>query len=156
MSRPKKLVPDYCRDRSTDRAFVILNGRKKYLGAFGSQESRDAYARVIGEWNVSGRGPASARGVIDGLSVARLLAEFWTHAKTYYRDKDGNAGEALNYRDALRPVLRLYGRTAATEFGPLALRTVREGMVKLGGAGTTSTGRRSGSKACSAGASATS
>jgi integrase len=51
----------------------------------------------------------------------------------FYRDVDGNlAGEAFNYRDALRPLLRLYSRSIAAEFGPLALKTVRAEMIRLG------------------------
>src|SRR5262249_17271227 len=40
--------------------------------------------------------------------------------------------ETANFRDALRPLRRLYGHTPAVQFGPLALRTVREEMVKAG------------------------
>jgi hypothetical protein len=49
------------------------------------------------------------------------------------RREDGSpTGEADNYRDALRPRKALYGHTAARDFGPLALRAVREEMVKSG------------------------
>ena len=33
---------------------------------------------------------------------------------------------------ALRPLLKLYGRTKAAEFGPRALKAVRQDMVELG------------------------
>jgi hypothetical protein len=59
MARPKKSKPDYCRDKSSDRPFVTLNGKRKYLGppgSYGSQASRDAYDRLIGEWIAAGRG----------------------------------------------------------------------------------------------------
>jgi len=40
---------------SAQRAFVILDGAKTYLGRYGTQESRDNYDRVIGEWISRGR-----------------------------------------------------------------------------------------------------
>jgi len=133
MPRPRKDKPNYCRDKSTDRAYVTLNGKVKYLGRFGTRESKDAYDRVIGEWIAADRGAAVTVQEKPGLSVARLLAKFWQHAKTFYRDGDGNlAGEAFNYRDALKPVLRLYSRTHVVDFGPLALRAVRNEMIRLG------------------------
>ncbi len=41
-------------------------------------------------------------------------------------------GELDNFRDALRPLRRFYGGTPAKDFGPLALRAVREEMIKSG------------------------
>src|SRR5262249_7687012 len=38
--------------------------------------------------------------------------------------------ELDNYRDALRPLRKLFGRTQASEFGPLRLRAVREEMLR--------------------------
>src|SRR5262249_52663247 len=49
------------------------------------------------------------------------------------RREDGPpTGETDNDRDALRPVKALYGHSIAREFGPLALRAVRDAMVKAG------------------------
>ena len=50
MPRPRTLKPKYCLDKPSGRAFVIVDGVKKYLGRFDTQESRDNYDRVIGEW----------------------------------------------------------------------------------------------------------
>jgi hypothetical protein len=53
-------------------------------------------------------------------------------ADSYYV-KDGKpTNEPRNIRLALRPVRRLYGHTPATEFGPRALKAVREVMIKSG------------------------
>lgn len=79
----------------------------------GTQASRDEYDRVVGEWIAAGRAALAA-----SLSVARLLAKLWHHAKNFYRDGAVNlAGEAFNYRDALKPALRLYGRKQAISLG---------------------------------------
>ena len=39
MPRPRTLKPKYCLDKSSQRAFVILDGAKTYLGRYGTQES---------------------------------------------------------------------------------------------------------------------
>jgi integrase len=129
--------PKYSKHKASGQAVVTIAGTDVYLGRYGSKESREAYDRAVAEWLAAGRSaPAqkSARALAtgDGLSVATLLLQFWRHARTYYRDADGQtAGEAFNYRDALKPVLKLYGRTHARAFGPLALKTVREEMIRL-------------------------
>src|SRR4051794_3937539 len=55
MPRRRSLKPSYCRDKATDRAYVVIDGRRHYLGRFDSPESRDAYDRLIGEWIARGR-----------------------------------------------------------------------------------------------------
>ena len=49
MARPRSLKPAYCHDRASGRAYVTIDGRKKYLGKCDTQDSRDAYDRAIGE-----------------------------------------------------------------------------------------------------------
>ena len=62
-----------------------------------------------------------------------IILAFWKHAEQHYRAPDGTpTGEAENYREALRPLRQLYGHTSARDFGPLALRAVREEMVRAG------------------------
>ncbi len=53
MPRPASLKPSYCLDRSSGRAFVTLNGKRVYLGAHGTQASRDAYDRVIASGSIA-------------------------------------------------------------------------------------------------------
>src|SRR4051812_9331005 len=82
MGRPRSLKPSYCHDRTTDRAYVVIDTHKRYLGRHGSQESRDLYDRLIGEWIARERRsavtvalPASATRVTD------VVAAFWTQAQ---------------------------------------------------------------------------
>lgn len=135
MSRPRSLQPAYCRHKSSNRAFVTLDGRRVYLGTHGTQESRDAYAKAIGEWIVRGRrilepsptSPPSAASV----TITVMIHAFREHAKTYYVNGDGTpSGEFENYRLALRPLRRLYGSLLAASFGPLHLKTLRTEMLR--------------------------
>ena len=69
----------------------------------------------------------------EEVSVVELCSRFWRHAGQYYRKPDGSPGKELHhFTQAFKPLKKLYGRTPAIEFGPLALRTVREEMVKIG------------------------
>ena len=45
MARPKtKTPPAYCHAKDTGRAFVTLNGKRIYLGDYGTDESRSTTA----------------------------------------------------------------------------------------------------------------
>ena len=124
----KDRVPAYSLHKASGQAVVTIGGRDIYLGRHGTAQSREAYNRVVGEWQANGRtlpGPAA------DVAVLELIDRFWDHAQAYYRDADGRPTSELdNYRQALRPLKRLYGRTAARDFGPLALKALRAEMIK--------------------------
>lgn len=127
---PARKVPSYRFHRSDGRAVVTLNGQDIYLGQYGTAESRHRYARLIAEWEAAGRQlPTRA----EDLSIEELLARFWTWAESYYRKPDGTAtGELHVYRQALRPLRRLYADTPASEFSSLALEALQSEMIRLG------------------------
>jgi integrase len=64
------------------------------------------------------------------LTVYELLAAFLRHAEQYYR-KDGRpTGELREHKIVLGVLGEAYGHTPARDFGPLALKAVRHGMVR--------------------------
>ena len=130
-------IPSYRLHKQSGQAVVTLpdglgNRRDVMLGRYGSVESRKEYARVLAEWEASGRQhPQPA--VTSDLTVNEILLRYWRWAEGNYRDADGNVSRELeNVALALRPLRQLYGHAGAREFGPLALRAVRESMVKAG------------------------
>src|SRR5262245_7971770 len=126
---PARKVPSYRLHKSDGRAVVTLNGTDVYLGNYGSPQSHQHYARLIAEWEAAGR---QLRPPVDELLVDELLARFWTWAESYYRKADGSpTGELQVFKQAVRPLRRLYGKTLATEFSPLALESVRAEMIKM-------------------------
>lgn len=130
-------IPSYRLHKQSGQSIVTFNGKDHLLGPHDSTASREMYDRLIAEWIVAGRQAVSEKRnapdrPTDTFTVAQLVAAFWRHAVVYYRDRDGRKREAENYRDALRPIVTLYGRTPAHEFGPLALKASREEMIKLG------------------------
>jgi integrase len=139
MSRPagSKSTPGYCRHNSSNRAYVTLDGKPVYLGKYGTAASRAKYDRVIGEWLANGRRLAPAPTPANPTTVAMVLAAFWQHAQEYHRKPDGTpAGELDNYRQALRPLRRLYAALPVAEFGPIQMKAVRQAMIDLGWART--------------------
>jgi integrase len=141
MSTAPPRVPKYRHYKPKDLAVVRIDGKDHYLGRYGSPTSRERYQRLVAEW-LLGRKPAHAAETADGpgtkLSVSELVLAYWRHAEQHYRTPDGRPGQELeNVRVALRPVRRLYGATPAADFGPLALRSVRDEMVRSGLARTT-------------------
>ena len=135
-------VPKLRHHKARDLAVVRLDGKDHYLGRFGSPESRAEYDRLIAEWLTSGRRSPTSPVARNGATVDEVVLAFWRHAEAHYRKPDGRpTGELENFRHALKPLRRLYGPTPAAEFGPLALRAVREAMVDSGLARTTTNAR---------------
>src|SRR5688572_21509402 len=89
-------VPAYRLHKQSGQAIVTLSGRDHLLGKHATAESRATYDRLIAEWLANGR-RASYAGV-EGITVSRLIAEFWAHAQTYYVDRSGKPsdGEAFS------------------------------------------------------------
>jgi integrase len=137
MSRPTK-VPSYRLHRQSGLAVVTItepSGRRKdvMLGRYGTPESRAEYARVIAEWEANYRRLPLRRYAGHDLTIIELMLRFWMHVEQHYRHDDGTpTSEVENYRYSLRPLKTLYGHTIAAEFGPLALKAVRNAMVDAG------------------------
>jgi integrase len=108
-----------------------LGGRHDVLlGEYGSEKSRLEYARIIAEWEAGDRRPPQQATTKD-LSVNELILAFWKHAEEHYRQPDGTPTNELNdFRLSLKPLRELYGHTVAREFGPLALKAVRQKMIE--------------------------
>jgi integrase len=138
MSNRFARVPSYRPKKIHGRCYAVVSlpdgagGRRDVLlGHFGTPESRAEYARVIAEWEAAGRRRSEARGGVD-LSINELIDAFWfTHAVKHYRHTDGTpTREQEDFKLSLRALKDLYGFTPAKDFGPLALKAVRERLIK--------------------------
>jgi integrase len=109
---------------------VTLNGRDIYLGRFGTPGSRAEYDRIIAEWLSNGRRlPAQTTGARSDLSVNEMLLAYLEFADGYYVKNGKPTSEPASIRESIRPLRRLYGDTAAQDFGPLQLKAVRQSMI---------------------------
>ena len=124
-------TPSYRLHKPTRQAVVTLNGRDLYLGVYGSPESRAEYGRLIAEWLSNGRRlPAGLSKSAPDLTVNELARDYLRWAEGYYRKGGVATSEVGNIKSAFRPLRQLYGHTQAREFGPLALKAVRQKMVE--------------------------
>jgi len=90
-------VASYRLHKQSGQAIVTLSGRDHLLGTYDTKESRVKYDQLIGEWIANGR-RADYRQV-EGLTIARILAEFVAHARSYYGNPDGQvSNEFENFR----------------------------------------------------------
>ncbi|MCI0366178.1 MAG: tyrosine-type recombinase/integrase [Phycisphaerales bacterium] len=128
----KKRIPTYRLHKASGRAVVTLpgsvlkRGRDVFLGCYGTPESRQRYAQVIAEWTATGDvRPAPT----SDITVIELVDRYWVHVRSYYVKDSRPTSEQDLIKQALAPLLKLYGLTPAREFGPLALKTVRQTMV---------------------------
>ncbi len=133
MAKPLR-IPSYRLHKPKNLAVVRLNGRDVYLGPYDSAASRELYDRLIAEWLAGGRqrAPVSATEAPDhGPTVSAVMVAYLEWARTYYREDDGDGKEYVNLTHALRPLRDIYGSTFAIDFGPLALKAVRQHMIDV-------------------------
>jgi hypothetical protein len=116
-------LPKYRHYKPKDLAVVRIDGRDVYLGKYNSPESHEKYHRAVAEWLTTGDQPVPDQsGQIAEISPTVseiILACLTRHAEQHYRHADGTpTGEYRNFRDSLRPLRQLYGRTLAKDFSP--------------------------------------
>ena len=112
--------PGYCLHKPSGQAIVRLGGRMFYLGPFGSDESRQEYAKLKAEWLVSKNAEKFVQSP-DGPTVAAVCLAYLDHAEVYY----GPGKELEAMKRAIEPLSQLYAKLPAKAFGPLEFKAVR-------------------------------
>lgn len=132
MARKRKPVPSYLKHPNGKARAVWTDaaGVRQYRmlpGDSGSKESKEAFAKI--QLEAAAAPVAQSSG---DLSVNEMLLGYSDHAQRHYRDVDGNpTNEFLSVKIVTRHVRLLYGDTPATDFGPLALKAVRQKFIEL-------------------------
>lgn len=130
-SLAKKRIPGYLLHKPSGRARVRINGEDIYLGEYGSVESRQKYAEVIAQ-HCSGLDARNPTGQPPVLTVNELALAFMRHAHAYYVKDGKKTSEIEVFKLAVRPLVDLCGVVQVANFGPLALRSVRDRMIENG------------------------
>ena len=140
-TRPPKL----CRHKSSNRAYVRINGKQIFLGPWDSPKAKRRYHEILRDW-------AEFGGVMpkqDDITVAEVVNAYWKYAKAEYVDTHGKPTSHLEcIRYSLIPLLDLYGDILAKDFGPKALRNVRQTWLEAGNARKTCNARTGDIKRC--------
>lgn len=129
-------LPKYRHYKPKDLAVVRIDGREHYLGRYNSPGSWERYHRLLAEHavNQSVTPPANqgASTASYDLTVSELILEYWGHVQDYYRKNGRPTSQVEQIKHALRPLRQLYGSTPASDFGPLALKAVRQQFINSG------------------------
>ena len=111
-------IPSY-RRHSSGNARVTINGKDHLLGPFGSEQSHQAYVRVLAEYFES-------KAAVADTKLGTVLAAFHKFAESYY----AGGSEAAKFKIALAPLFDLYSMVDASEFGPKQFRACRGHLAK--------------------------
>ena len=123
---PKLTVrtPKYRLHRASGQAVVALNGRDIYLGRWNTPESKREYQRLVGQWQTN-NGQLAQKTRRNMPTVDEVIMGYVGHAHRYYVKNGKPTSTIYSVRSAVHCVHKLYGRTLADDFGPLALKHVR-------------------------------
>jgi len=98
-----------------------------YLGPWGSSETVQRYHREIAEWIERGCSPKVSQ---HEITVMELCAAYIQHAESYYVRRDGTpTSELQRVKMALNALKEMYGFIPAIQFGPNALRALRQSWI---------------------------
>jgi len=128
-------VPNLKQHKGTGQGYVEVEGRFIYFGRYDLPLTHQKYHQFVAEYMAAGRRlPVTP----EAITVTELLCRFWEHALSYYRRADGTStGEIDNFKPVIATMRALYGHCLVTEFGPLALRAVRQRLIERGLSRTT-------------------
>lgn len=122
-------MPQILHFKPRNLAYINIEGRKRYLGIYGSPEAEAERLRIWTEY-VAGKRIQLAPG--EPMTVAILVHRFLLDAKETYV-KHGRPTKTVNHFKVLvRPLVRLYGRTPVDQFTPSCLKAVRKYLLENG------------------------
>ncbi len=126
-----KRLPQYRRWAPRDLGYVFVDGKRIYFpGAFGSQESRTAYANFLTAFRA---GVDVAKPSVAPLTVAGLCARFLEFAKTYYRKHGRATGSFDRFAGyVVPPLLEMFHSRPANSMTRADIRAFQTALVERG------------------------
>lgn len=135
MARSRNPVPSYLLHKQSGRARIVWTdgmGIRRFEmlpGAFNSAESKTAFARRQLELATAPLASSDP----SGITVNELLVAYLEYAGSYYRTPAGTPSDEVRHvKSSCREVHHLYGELPVAEFGPLALKSVRQEFLAKG------------------------
>ncbi len=143
--------PKYCHHRATQQATVSLNGKRIYLGPYGSPKSHRKYQDALKQWHERRDQEPSSTEIVDPektqlaqitaaslrdrrmagapLTINELVLVYRRFAREYYRKHGKITREASIIDDAIRILRKHYATVFLDDFGPVAMESLREKMI---------------------------
>jgi integrase len=128
---PRKTIPAYCRHSTSGQAYVKIEGRRKYLGIYGTPESHQRYAAEISRWQEAADAPAPT------LTIGQLTLLYLERCKVHYRKDGVPTTEFSAVQRVLKRLNRMHRNVFAAEFSGAMLIAVRQSFIDAGLARTT-------------------
>ncbi len=134
MARKPQAVPSMLLHKASGQAYININGNRLYLGRHGTREATQRYAATLAELAANGGKLPVPQ---DEITVAELAEAYMEYADSNYKRADGTTTPTAGIcRLVIRHVTALYADARAVDFGPTALRAVRQRMIDKGWART--------------------
>lgn len=112
----------------------VWDGPKRHtvtLSPWGSEQADKELSRIIAERKVSANTAQVA--AAGDITVNELLEAYKLHAERHYRTPTGESTSEFGHvKCVIGHARELYGLTLAVDFGPLALKAVRQRFIDLG------------------------
>jgi hypothetical protein len=136
--------PKYRQHKASGRPIVTFSRRDVWLpGEYNSLESRRSYDWVVALWLSNGRQlpdelppwpstPTITPNDSAPSTVNDLILAFWRHCQEKYGSRSTARTRLSEVRCAMRPVKKLFGDRLVEDFGPRALKRVREAFIEAG------------------------
>jgi integrase len=118
MSKTRSTPPKMSRNGST--AFMRIDGKRIYLGKFGSAEADKNYARCVAEWASSRGIPKEWVAPTGSITVDSLSTAFLESMR-----KNGLPPHYYAYRTAIKMLLELYSGVSVDSFSPKCLAAIQ-------------------------------
>lgn len=122
--------PIYGLHAARNLARTTVNGKRIYLGPYGSPESKTAFNKILAEWEAAHSERSKSAPVT--LTVSRLAFLFLKHAELEYVRDGKPTGETANFRQALKALNNMFHGVPVIDFGPKKLKMLQQQMVDDG------------------------
>lgn len=128
--RTRPTIPPYRVHKASGQGYVVLDGRRQYLGRDSDPATHDRYVEAIVKRKANRDRPTVAQAE---LRVCELLDRFLPWAEDRYRKPDGSqTGTIDNYKSVMRVIREVCGSLRAADFGVEALELGQRRMKEIG------------------------
>jgi len=126
-------IPQILHHKQKNLAYIIIKGKKYYLGKYGSKEAETKRLRVWAD-HLSGSLPEEEREreIVKNANIQILVSRFLLDAKTLYQKNDRPTSTLRAYIDSAKLIAKKYGVMPVNKFGPVRLKKIRQKLIDSG------------------------